>query len=742
MKIDRHGCPGALVALILLAFLCGSAGAQDCVRYDEYVILNEVPTFASGLVDIAVADGYAYVAHGPEYGIYTVSLADPRHPEFLDVIINGRTFDLLLAGQDRLCMAGSSSLRVYDVSVPGTPTLYGTLSVDEGVVDLAWYGTGLLVLWSDGTLRLADLSGPGPFDWIHEGRVAETAHSLAVVGDVVYVGGGGFDLGDGETWQGAAAVLIGEPDDPLSADAVVSVSEGDVKDLAYDGTHLWSCGAEVRGHSLVDPLAPVQVAEIVRTGVRLAVDGGILHVATGNAGLFSYDVSDPDAPVQIAHRVMEGSVRIVAAADDRMVFGGGTFGAYSAAGTNFAAPVPMYQAETVAEYWRAAPRGEYVLALSAECRFDVLDPSMPPDMIPRASLPLYCSAAIDVLVSDEACVIPTYDGWLHIVNLTDPLAPSASLQQLGCIYIHCAALSGTTLLLGGDAGVAVWDVSNPGNPHAIGNVPTIGYSRAWTAAAHGDLAVLCMQTNGYDYDLLLVDISDPTDPLVLDTYGIGTSAADIVFAGDRLYVTRGHSLEILRGIQTGELILLNRLDLDGAAGHLAVRGARGYLSCESELLVLDMSTSSLPVLLARIDCGQNWPVRLPDGGMMTIVSGGTLQVLYPDCDVEVSNEPVQPPALPDAIPRRAAIESAAPNPFNPQVRIGYALDRPGRVTVTVHDLLGRAVCTLVDRVEPAGRHAATWTGHDDAGRACPAGTYLVRLVRGDRTDSRKIQLVR
>jgi hypothetical protein len=56
------------------------------------------------------------------------------------------------------------------------------------------------------------------------------------------------------------------------------------------------------------------------------------------------------------------------------------------------------------------------------------------------------------------------------------------------------------------------------------------------------------------------------------------------------------------------------------------------------------------------------------------------------------------------IPVEFALEQNYPNPFNPQTTISYSLPRAMQVSLTVFDLMGREVQTLVSGLEQAGRH--------------------------------------
>jgi hypothetical protein len=83
----------------------------------------------------------------------------------------------------------------------------------------------------------------------------------------------------------------------------------------------------------------------------------------------------------------------------------------------------------------------------------------------------------------------------------------------------------------------------------------------------------------------------------------------------------------------------------------------------------------------------------------------------------------------------------APNPFNARTEVRFELARPALVEVTIHDLAGRHVRTLVSGPREAGSYRPVWDGRSDAGDPVASGVYLVRLAAGDDLDSRKIVLV-
>jgi len=83
-----------------------------------------------------------------------------------------------------------------------------------------------------------------------------------------------------------------------------------------------------------------------------------------------------------------------------------------------------------------------------------------------------------------------------------------------------------------------------------------------------------------------------------------------------------------------------------------------------------------------------------------------------------------------------------PNPFNPSTTIRYILPSRERVRVTIYDVVGRAVTTLVDREESAGQYSVPWNGTDANGERVASGVYLIRIEAGKHSLSRKMVLLK
>ncbi len=90
---------------------------------------------------------------------------------------------------------------------------------------------------------------------------------------------------------------------------------------------------------------------------------------------------------------------------------------------------------------------------------------------------------------------------------------------------------------------------------------------------------------------------------------------------------------------------------------------------------------------------------------------------------------------------RFSITRVSPNPATGPAKVDFALPIPGRVELSVLDVQGRVIATLVDGWLPAGRHQAAWSGGSSGGPA-PAGIYFVRLSTPGGAFTKRVTLAR
>ena len=95
-----------------------------------------------------------------------------------------------------------------------------------------------------------------------------------------------------------------------------------------------------------------------------------------------------------------------------------------------------------------------------------------------------------------------------------------------------------------------------------------------------------------------------------------------------------------------------------------------------------------------------------------------------------------------SLPREYALSQNHPNPFNPSTTIRYALPENGKVTLSIYNMVGQKIQTLVDSWQQAGAYVAHWNGKDESGREVGSGIYLCRMESGAFTRVNKMVLLK
>ena len=83
-----------------------------------------------------------------------------------------------------------------------------------------------------------------------------------------------------------------------------------------------------------------------------------------------------------------------------------------------------------------------------------------------------------------------------------------------------------------------------------------------------------------------------------------------------------------------------------------------------------------------------------------------------------------------------------PNPFNPTTTIRYVLREKSDVRLTIYDIMGKEVRTLINGAQQAGERTVTWNATDDAGKQVAPGVYFYKLFTKNGSQTRKMILLK
>jgi len=93
-------------------------------------------------------------------------------------------------------------------------------------------------------------------------------------------------------------------------------------------------------------------------------------------------------------------------------------------------------------------------------------------------------------------------------------------------------------------------------------------------------------------------------------------------------------------------------------------------------------------------------------------------------------------------PSEFALSQNYPNPFNQSTKIEFTLSQSGFVSLTIYDLMGRKVRTLVSENLSSGYKSVLWDGKDDVGKEVGSGIYFYQLKIGDFSQAKKLVLLK
>jgi hypothetical protein len=108
-----------------------------------------------------------------------------------------------------------------------------------------------------------------------------------------------------------------------------------------------------------------------------------------------------------------------------------------------------------------------------------------------------------------------------------------------------------------------------------------------------------------------------------------------------------------------------------------------------------------------------------------VASSGELVDMDVDAKLTWINMGISIVNLVETLPLAISLNSAYPNPFNPSTTLSFTLPYQVEVLLTIYNLQGREVVSLIDRNMDAGYHSVVWDADSHS-----SGVYLVKMTVG------------
>jgi len=93
-------------------------------------------------------------------------------------------------------------------------------------------------------------------------------------------------------------------------------------------------------------------------------------------------------------------------------------------------------------------------------------------------------------------------------------------------------------------------------------------------------------------------------------------------------------------------------------------------------------------------------------------------------------------------PDNFALYQNYPNPFNPSTTIKYQLAENNHVKLSIYDLLGNEVRTLINENQSKGIQSVNWNSNDNSGQPVSSGIYFYRIQIDNQMECKKLILMR
>jgi hypothetical protein len=120
--------------------------------------------------------------------------------------------------------------------------------------------------------------------------------------------------------------------------------------------------------------------------------------------------------------------------------------------------------------------------------------------------------------------------------------------------------------------------------------------------------------------------------------------------------------------------------------------------------------------------------------------------LAPDGEVEDYEVHILEDVVTDAsdnrTPTEYALNNPVPNPFNPTTTITFALPKASHVELTIFDVRGQVVATLLDEDHGPGIFSVQWEGLDNQRQPVASGVYLCRIHAGSFVETKRMVLIK
>lgn len=207
-----------------------------------------------------------------------------------------------------------------------------------------------------------------------------------------------------------------------------------------------------------------------------------------------------------------------------------------------------------------------------------------------------------------------------------PAQASHRLELIGQIGGRAGApvIVGSLVVAGVGPRLIVVDIADPASPRQVGQSEPLG-GVLHGIDVEGNRAYVVTQEDG---GFQILDLGEPRRPTLLGATQVGSVALDVVAKGDRAYVaTLSEQVLVLDVSDPAAPSVIDVVAVAGGTRSLHLAGDRLYAAGTEGLSILDVGSRDTPVLLGAIALGDSTGVDVADGRAYVIVGQNSLAII-------------------------------------------------------------------------------------------------------------------
>jgi len=700
-----------------------------------YVNNNTKDTYA-----IEMFDGYAFICGNNGVDIYDVS--NISFPQLISTFCQEPVFGYTMIIYD-ICildsvvyLATSDGFYVYDISVIENPQLLHCY--ETGWAYSLTLNDSFLYLSSSGQLNhcglyvfsIYDSSNPILENHIlnFPNFLAGEIESASIHNDILFI------IAEMNNWE--YAVNLFDLNDPINPFFLSSVEvAGRCKSIAFQDSTAFiptRYGVDIVDFSYTSNPQVIQNIPSPTFSYCACIEDDILYFTKAN-GFESYDISDIQNPTALSYFQMKGrQYSINIDSETNTLYVGSTFwGGFKMIN------VSAYENQFLIDEYD----GEFTLLLQINETSNVIAASSHGCSILNFDTPLqpyeisnfsffvehyfYAMLAEErLIISGEDAINGAFVSVIDISNLYNlTWQNSMSLNEVALdIEYH-----GNHLFVSQDSNIIVFDMD-------LNEICTIPYGGIFEIT---DNLLFCLSSNVFR----IIDIQDILSPSVTSQIDLPDNISDLLIFNDLIYLFCNDCFHVLNINDINNPSIINTVNYNSIC-HLNVNpkiiNNILYIADKdwNEIFIYDIINPEFPNLV------NDFKWNLTPFDLLTfedyLISSNNefgLSILDLDGLTNIEEDEI--------INQDHNRISNYPNPFNPITTIHFSIQDYSKVNLSIFNIKGQKIKTLVQDELNEGSHSLIWNGDDDFGNAVSSGLYLYKLnVNGKTEDASKCLLLK